>query len=514
MYRCSALAESWGENLAKRKIDSANKLLIGAVVGFFVVFFGVFAAWKYFNGGAEGPKLGSAPCLPREVVAVRANSMAAVRSPGNVKVYFDASGGMSGYVAQAPNAVGNLTTLVGNFSQSSLYASGLPGKVEFHRFGEYRFDPGKPIAPELVKDPKAFAKPGLYTENNTNIADVLHWIQSDRAAEGKSGQHSLSLVVTDFMLDDQDATDDFEASVGGVLRKMVIEDGFAVGILSVRVPFNGKIFIGGQTFQANVSDRPLVILMIGDPYQVRSFYEYLNTSETAQFSAKAPSGSRGFSVFGLEPGAISLARANLDGVSTGFSARPARTRIPGAEQVQSFTYDADTARSGAKGGVTITLKANDGVKDFEVIGNEPIWDSAIWKLAPSGANSTGCKTGTAWTRIGSLPAASWQTNGQTLTYSLDAAAMKRIGMDQKGVYLIQSLAGQQGITENHPATAWMGEWSMGNAELAQRLRANRSAARMGVPGLIELRNILLTELRMPGRSKIKRTAGQLIIETE
>ena len=504
-----------GRNLARRKTASTNWLLIAGIIGFLIV----LVSGAVLRGILwPSPRLiavaGTDPCLPRDVAMVRLNSQAATRTPGNVKVYFDASGGMAGYVMQAPNVIGNLSTLAGNFVQSSLYQAGRPGKLEFRRFGEYRFDAKNPVAPAAVGDPREFARPAVYSEANTNITDLLRWIQADHHPNAKPEERTLSIVVTDLMLDDRQATEDFEASVGGVLRKMVIEDGQAVGIMSVRVPFAGKIFIGNQAFRASLVDRPLVLLLIGDPYQVRAFYEYLETSEIRPFSSGTPASGRGFSLFGLEPGSIVLADANLSGIGTGFSGRPARLRIPGAEKIQSLNFNADAVRPESKGGIEVVLQANAGVQNYEVVGNEPLWEGKIWKLSSKGATSASCKSGEAWARVGSLPSVGWKQTGQTLTYKLDAASMARSGMDQKGVYLLQLIAGQQGIVENHPATSWMIEWSTSNDELAHRLGGSGPMARTGIPGLVHLRNVLLTELRMPGREAIKRTASQLIIQSE
>jgi hypothetical protein len=191
-----------------------------------------------------------------------------------------------------------------------------------------------------------------------------------------------------------------------------------------------------------------------------------------------------------------------------------RLQIPGAEKLQSFTFNSDSARPEAKGGVTMTLQANAGVKDYEVVGNEPVWESTVWKLSSAGADRASCKSGAAWSYVGSLPASGWKRAGQTLSYQIDGSMMKRAGLDQKGVYVVQMLAGQQGIVADHPAAAWMNEWSMSNSDLAQRLTSSSSATRVGVPGLAQLRSVLLAELRMPGHQTIKRTAGHIIIQSE
>ena len=481
----------------------------------FLAIVAVGVAARYFLlGSGRVAVSGNEPCLPPEVAAVRSNSPAVSRTPGNLKVYFDASGGMAGYAATAPNALGNFSTLAGNFVQSSLYQAGATGKVTFYKFGEYRFDPKQPASPPAVADPQPFARASAYNEADTNLADLLRWVQHDRDPKARPQDRTLSIVVTDLMLDDREAVDDFEASVGGLLRKMVGESGLAVGFLSVRVPFNGKIFVGGQAFGASLNDRPLMFLIIGDPYQVRSFYEYLRTSEAAPFADRGGVTSRtSFAIFGLEPASIALYDARLTGVSTGFSTRPLRLRVPGAETLQSFTFNADSMKAGALGGLELALQANSGVEPFEVVGSKPLWESAVWKLSPQGANAGSCKAGTAWVRVANLPPAGWKQTGQTLTYSLDATTMKRVGLSERGVYLVQFLAGQENDFSSSAAADWMKASSMSNAEIARQLSGSRTA-QIGVPGLEQLRNVLITELELPGNKAIKRAAAQIIIQSE
>lgn len=495
-----------------KKIEAGTNWKLIAVPTTLVVF--AVVAWLGYQFFRPAPPvaIASQSCLPGEVASIRANSSSAQRNPGNVRVYFDASGGMAGYVAQSPNAIGNLVTLSNSFVQSSLYPVG-GAKVEFRRFGSYRFDPQQPAAPAAVADPADFARPAIYADQESRIADVLRWVVHDRKNMADPAARPLSVLVTDLMLDDRAAIDDFEASVGGLLRNMMIEDGLAVGIMAVRVPFSGKIFIGPAAYPAAMADRPLVIVMIGTPYQVRAFYDYLGTSEQQPFAATTPpTTAHAFALFGLEPGAIALTDAGLAGVSTGFLSRPSSIRIPGATGIPTFTFAADKIKN--KGGLTIPLEANAGVRDFEVIGNEPLSESAIWKADPAALDKKGCASGAAWLRFGSLPPSGWKKSGQSLTYNLDAEAMKLAGLDQRGLYMVQLVAGQRGIVEKHPAAAWMTAWSMSNEDLAARLRASRSASGTGVMGLEQLRRILLTELRLPGNQAIKRSASQVIIETE
>lgn len=446
-------------------------------------------------------------CLPSEANGIRSNSASARRNPGNVQVYFDASAGMAGYVSRSPNAIGNLISLTDKFVQGPLY-TGVAAKAEFRRFGLYRFDPAQPVAPPAVSDPTEFARPKVYSDGETRIADVLRWILHDRKRNADPSARPLSIVVTDLMLDDRAAIDEFEASVGGLLRNMMLEDRLALGIMAVRVPFEGKIFVGPASFRAAMNDRPLVVLMIGTPYQVRAFYDYLDTSEQQPFAATTAPAARAFALFGLDPGSIALTEPGFTGSRTGFVARPLSLRIPGADGIPTFAFDADEVRN--QGGLAISLEANAGVRDFEVIGNEPRSQTSIWKVDPAAFAKNKCDPVTAWQPIGSLPPGGWKKERQKLTYSLNADNTKLAGLDRPGIYFVQLVAGQQGIVENHPAPAWMTDWSMDNAVLAARLRASRGAAGTGVGGLESLRRILLAD--RPKDQAIRRSASQFIIE--
>ncbi len=475
-----------------------------------VLFVGAIIAYRIFTKEPEVSLDNVATCLPAPVENYRAASSAIRRNPGDVDLYFDVSGGMAGYVANSPNAIGNLASLTRNFTRSSLYSAG-GGEVDYYKFGEYRFNRAEPEAPEQFEDPAAFARPAIYTDSETRIADLLEWVLHSRESEGSG---ALSVIVTDLMLDDREAIDAFEASVGGSLRTMIVEEGLSVGILAVRVPFNGRIFVGTEAVSASISDRPLVILLIGTPYQVRTYFEYLDTAEITPFSADTAVSDRSFALFGLEAGSIVLGEPALSGVSTGFIARPIQTRIPGAEGIQSYVFDAERADAADEGGLLLSVEADAGVADFEVIGNQPLWEGWVWRLDPTMLDAEGCESGAAWTSVGALPPGGGSVSGQTVNYTLTQDVLNQLGADREGTYLVQVVAGQRGIVNDHPAAAWMTEWSMDNSQLLQRLRASSGAQRTGVPGLEPLRRILLAELMIPGREEIERSATQVIIQSE
>jgi hypothetical protein len=156
--------------LAKRIENKTNWKLLAIPVALLVLVAVGWFGWHLANPVAP-ISITAKSCLPRDVAVNRANSSAATRNPGNVQVYFDASGGMAGYVAQSPNAIGNLITLTRSFASGSAGAA-----IEFRSFGTYRFDEAEPVAPVLVAEPTAFAKPAAYTERESRIVDVLKWI--------------------------------------------------------------------------------------------------------------------------------------------------------------------------------------------------------------------------------------------------------------------------------------------------------------------------------------------------
>lgn len=495
--------------MAKKVSGGPNWLLIAGGGGIVLAIAAVVAFFAFTPDST--PDLDKvATCLPGPVSEVRAQSKAAERSPGDVVVYLDASGGMAGYAAGLPNAIGDFSKLSNDFTQSGFYPSGKKGKVTFRKFGEYSFDQSAPVAPAAIADTDAFARPAAYTEQDSRIADLLQWIKHERS----KGTAPLSVIVTDLMLDDREAVAQFEALVGGALRNMIIEDDLALGIMAVRVPFAGKIFFGNTGVEANLVDRPLVIMMIGDPYQVRTFYEYLGTTGTAPFKSATPLSDRAFALFGLEAGSIVLTDPEVQGLSRAFSQLPARTRVPGAQDIPSVRFDASAEETKAGAGPVFAVEANAGVADYEVIGNKPVYSASVWKLDARGVTPEKCKTDAAWINVGALPTSGWKVSGQKVTYALTADEMEQAGLTAKGLYLVQIVAGQQGVVKDHSAAAWMQEWSMDNAQIAARLERSSGARRIGVPGLEPLRGILLAELTIPGSEKIRRTASHLIIETE
>lgn len=455
-----------------------------------------------------------ADCLPASVRDAETANLASTRPPGDLNVYVDASGGMRGYAsAGTPNALGNLMSLSLNFTKSSNYAPSAPGTTRFFRFGDYRFDPKSPEAPALVETAEQLARPAAFNEENTRLADVLRWIEHrhDKAGDGAD---PLSIVVTDLMLDDREAVDAFEASVGGALRNLMIDEKLSVGLLAVRVPFDGNVFVGDAALRAAVPDRPLIILMIGDPFQVRAFYDYLDTSEIAPFSSDTALTNRRFALFGLEASAIADAAPQLSGTGSGFSSRSFSLDVPGTQDLKKFSFRPGAADEDSKARLRVRLDAGANKESYEVIGDEPVSVGFVWQLDEAAFDPAACNPQQVWSHYARLGPDRALSKGQQAVYSLGPDEMEAAGMDRKGTYLVQMIAGQRGLVREHEAVEWMGEWSDTNDRLTSRLRQSETTRGLGVPGLQPLRNILLAELLIPGREEIERSSAQFVIRTE
>lgn len=462
-----------------------------------------------------GEGAGSGPCLPIGAKQIWLRNREIVRMPGSIQVYYDASGGMQGYVTGGSKVFGNLASQAENFSRSSAFKDS-PVNVEFRTFGEYNFVADAPVPPALAASKEALSSAATYKENDTKIADLLGWvIASTKSAP--SGQKPLSIVVTDLMLDDKEATDDFAASVGGRLQDIAIRERLAIGFLGVKVPFDGPVYVAQngdeQEFDADLRTRPLMILMIGDPHHVRSFYEYLQGTEgIPPFSADTPVSNHGFSLFSLDASEVirgSLSSAVLD---SGFEPVSGAAELPpsvSAAQLSTYSFASSTDED-AEGGLGIKLEADADLEPYEVVGNDPIWASDIWRLR-SDFSAEDCDNNRAWDPLKSLPGPV-ESSGNTLSYTLNADAMGKLRL-RPGTYLFLAAAGRKGLTLDNSQSEWMREWSMSNGQVTQNL-ANSSRREIGTPGLDALRSKLLTELMVPQRENVWRSASQFIIKVK
>ena len=461
------------------------------------------------EGGTSGP------CLPAGAKQIWLRNREVASTPSSIQVYFDASGGMQGYVKGGGKVFGNLVSQAENFSRSSAFED-RPAAVEFRTFGEYDFDAAAPVPPALAANKGALSNAATYNENDTKIADLLGWVlQSNRSAP--SGQKPLSVVVTDLMLDDKEATDDFAASVGGRLQDIVIRERLAVGFLGVKVPFNGPVYVaqgdGERKFDATLRTRPLMILMIGDPHHVRSFYEYLQgTEDIPPFSADTPVANHAFSLFSLDASEVVRGALSSGGLESGFEPVSGSSQLPpsvSAARLSTYSFDPSTDDD-VEGGLSLELKADADLKPYEVVGNDPIWASDIWRLR-SDFSAEDCDQNRAWDPLKSLPGPVG-TNGDTLSYTLNADVMGKLRL-RPGTYLFLAAAGRKGLTLDNTKSEWMREWSMSNPQVTQNL-ASSSRREIGTPGLEALRSKLLTELMVPQRENVWRSAAQFIITIE
>ncbi len=479
------------------------------------------AAAFYFLG-SDKEELAEAPqqCVPAQVQSILGRNGEIKTAPEKINIYFDGSGGMAGYVAPglgSANAIGNLISATRNFTQSGLYRSGNyqsgQGDIVFRSFGTKVSDP--------IESPESFARPAAYRcpqggcdNQETRIDTLLRHINSERR-NGDAARTNLNIIVTDLMLDNKDAVDSFEASVGGQLRTAVIEENLAVGIMGVQTGFNGNIYHEGQRFNANVR-RPLVMLMIGQPKHVRAFYDYLQTSEIPGFSAaNAEQGDLAFALFGQEAGTMQLTQPQVRKTGSGF----AKTRVTKDERLLGYfgdlpQYGARKSDAGgdAEAGLALKLAANANVADYEIIGSEPRYTSSVWRLNANMADSAACAPAALWSKTAALPPAGWIVEGQDVGYLLSMDRLDTSSLRGKGTYLVQLIAGQSGLRVPHKAAAWMDDWAMTPQQITANLQGGKP--NIGAPGLARLRRILETELDTKGKDSIPRSATHFILRVE
>jgi len=509
--------------LARRAESAVNLRIVGLVGGLLVLAVAaialIFLADRIFGGAKapEGTTLASGPCLPGGAKQLWLRNRKTARLPKSVQVYFDASGGMQGYVAKNSRVFGNLISQTNNFSRSSFFGQD-PVTAEYHTFGEYNFDPAQPKRPTKVTDTKSLSDPATYNEKETKIVDLLNWV-IHTSKGGIGAPKPLSIVVTDLMLDDKQATDDFAASVGGRLQELLIRERLAVGFLGVKVAFNGPIYVTQGTaewgFAAQMRKRPLMILIIGDPYHVRGYYEYLSaTKDVAPFSVDPDKASDAhqFSMFSLDASEVERAGLSVSTFDTGFEPVSASDTLPASvaqADLATYAYDTGTDEDIAEG-AAFALNAAADLKPYEVVGNDPRWASDVWRLSGD-FDPEDCDKGTAWTRVTSLPGRP-EVSGDTLSYTLNAGQMRRLRLTD-GTYLVQAAAGRIGLSTTDPQSDWMRLWSMPNSAVARSL-AQSSQREIGTPGLDTLRNSMLNELMASGRETRWRSASQFIVNVK
>jgi hypothetical protein len=462
------------------------------------------AAWFGYRALSAPTGVVAGDCLPSEVGSLTARTNPAKRAPPVVRMIVDVSAGMEGYAAAGgANVMGNLVTLTRDFAGSSFYDAAAPGKTEFYGFGAYHFDAASPAAPPRIADPARLGRATAYDQPDTNLKDLLAWIAWASTRPG--GEQALSVIVTDLMPDDRSASDDAATQLGGALRNLMIKQHVAVGLLGVRVPFTGPIYWNHRRYSAAMRDRPLMVLMIGDPLYVRTYYDYLRGSQTAPFSDATPASAQAFALFGLK--AAQVVPGRIGSAEAGEAFRPASAPLGSkldAFPVYAMAHDA--------GQLNVALDADAGVKPYEVSGDQPVSTGRVWQLndtpeaAPDGGST--CHYGDVWLRKGDL--SSGIAAGQRISFRLDPEALERAGMGDKGTYLVQLIAGQAGSAPPQRSAAWMTGWSDTDDELDRRLSAD-TRAHIGVPGLDKLRRNLLNELMIPGHQQIARSAAQFVV---
>ncbi len=489
------------------------------VVVLLVALFGAGAYYFLTRDKGDEDSSPLAQCVPRDVAAFTGQGTNVPAAPQKINIFFDGSGGMAGYVSpkvtgdNGANIIGDLITGTRNFVQGSLYPEG-DGQVAFRSFGE------KISAP--INTPENYAREAAYRcpqggcdNQETRTDTLMRYINAERKKAGDAGRGELNVIVTDLMLDNKDAVDSFEASVGGQLRIAIIEDNLAVGILGIQTDFAGNIYQAGDRFDAQVR-RPLIIMMIGQPKHVRAYYDYLTSSEIPPFSkAQADQGRLDFALFGQEPGTMDLSAPTVRGTGSGFR----QTRITDDKRLLSlfgdlpqYEYGGSENSDAAENGLAIRLKADASVAEYEVIGNDPQYSSSVWRLNADAANNASCARDALWNGVSGLPEKGWMTQGQNVGYLLSADMLEKSAMRGSGIYLVQAVAGQTGLMVPHKAAAWMDEWSMSSDQIARNLQ--KGAPSIGTPGLARVRAILERELDTQGRKSVPRSATHFLLKVQ
>ena len=239
-----------------------------------------------------------------------------------------------------------------------------------------------------------------------------------------------------------------------------------------------------------------------------------DTSEIAPFSSDTALTNRRFALFGLEASAIADAAPQLSGTGSGFSSRSFSLDVPGTQDLKKFSFRPGAADEDSEARLRVRLDAGANKESYEVIGDEPVSVGFVWQLDEAAFDPAACNPQQVWSHYARLGPDRALSKGQQAVYSLGPDEMEAAGMDRKGTYLVQMIAGQRGLVREHEAVEWMGEWSDTNDRLTSRLRQSETTRGLGVPGLQPLRNILLAELLIPGREEIERSSAQFVIRTE
>ncbi len=502
--------------MARQKTRKTNSPLPLILIALAVLVLAAGAGAFYFLNSADEETAETAQqCVPAQVSSILGINGAVKAAPAKINIYFDGSGGMAGYVSSSlgsANVIGNLISATRNFTQSGLYRNG-QGEIVFRSFGTRVSDP--------IAQPESFARPAAYRcpqggcdNQETRIDTLLRHVNAERR-QGNAARTDLNIIVTDLMLDNKDAVDSFEASVGGQLRTAVIEENLAVGIMGVRTGFDGNIYHEGRRFNAKVQ-RPLVLLMIGQPKHVRAYHDYLQASEIPGFSkSSADQGDAAFALFGQEAGAMQLTEPQVRKTGSGF----AKTRVTKDERLLAlfgnlpqFGARKSDASSDEDAGLAMRLASNANVADYEITGNAPRYTSSVWRLNANMADSAACAPNALWSKTAALPSDGWIVEGQDVGYLLTMDRLDTSSMRGKGTYLVQLVAGQSGLAVPHEAAAWMDDWAMAPEQITSNLTGSQPS--IGAPGLSRLRRILETELDTKGRDSVPRSATHFILRVE
>lgn len=250
---------------------------------------------------------------------------------GNIHVYLDGSGSMSGYVNQPKPGSDGLWILNAMIPSLPSLASAGGGKVYFYRAGDGRAaDLGQVDKPLTDQQLKETVRPSWYVGKDAPLDVPL-------AQAVTRPPQDVTIVVTDLFLSDAEMAGE---SFYALRRPMAtaLRENRSIGILGIRHNFNGTIYdIPGAVSQyRDASVRPLMLLMVGPAARILALKERFDTEflrerpEQSRFILFTPATALGFR--GLEHwGDRYLGPTQVLSPTRAFEPSLANTKIPQVE---------------------------------------------------------------------------------------------------------------------------------------------------------------------------------------
>jgi hypothetical protein len=199
-------------------------------------------------------------CTQNTTKGPPADSLAPVQSElqaGNTNIVIDATPSMSGFTSSSRYQ--NLITL--DFANASL---------EGTKLTYYRLTTALPGGIQEAENKMQAAQPAFYASGNTDLQTALDSLASD----------GLTVIVTDLF----QSSADMNAVSQSIIRQVLDKD-MALGIIGVRLPFDGRVYDLGPDARSFPYEgkRPVYGLVSGAPRAVSDYLEnfkrYVDTEE-------------------------------------------------------------------------------------------------------------------------------------------------------------------------------------------------------------------------------------------